>query len=56
MTTTVSNHLPDLEEEGVIQGFTPRINYDALGFDVTAVIQLKGEDTSDSISKMGHVN
>ncbi|MFC4987347.1 HTH-type transcriptional regulator Lrp [Saliphagus infecundisoli] len=41
--TTVSNHLSDLEEEGVIEGFTPRLNYDALGFDVTAVIQLKVE-------------
>ncbi|WP_114578388.1 HTH-type transcriptional regulator Lrp [Saliphagus sp. LR7] len=44
--TTVSNHLSDLEEEGVIQGFTPRINYDALGFDVTAVIQLKVEGSA----------
>ncbi|WP_114579212.1 HTH-type transcriptional regulator Lrp [Saliphagus sp. LR7] len=41
--TTVSNHLSDLEEEGVIQGFIPRLNYDTLGFDVTAVIQLKVE-------------
>ncbi|MFC4989372.1 HTH-type transcriptional regulator Lrp [Saliphagus infecundisoli] len=44
--TTVSNHLSDLEEEGVIQGFTPQINYDALGFDVTAVIQLKVEGSA----------
>lgn len=44
--TTVSNHLSDLEEEGVIQGFTPRLNYDALGFDVTAVIQLKVEGSA----------
>ena len=41
--TTVSNHLSDLEEEGVIEGYTPRVNYDALGYDVTAVIQLKVE-------------
>jgi DNA-binding Lrp family transcriptional regulator len=41
--TTVSNHLSDLEEEGVIDGYTPRVNYDALGYDVTAVIQLKVE-------------
>ena len=41
--TTVSNHLSDLEEEGIIQGFTPRVDYDAVGFDVTAVIQLKVE-------------
>jgi DNA-binding Lrp family transcriptional regulator len=41
--TTVSNHLRDLEEEGVIEGYTPKVNYDALGYDVTAVIQLKVE-------------
>ena len=44
--TTVSNHLRDLEDEGVIDGYTPRINYDALGYDVTAVIQLKVEGSS----------
>ena len=41
--TTVSNHLSDLEEEGVIEGYTPRVDYDALGYDVTAVIQLQVE-------------
>ncbi|RBI60845.1 Lrp/AsnC family transcriptional regulator [halophilic archaeon] len=41
--TTVSNHLTELEEAGVVQGFTPRVDYDALGYDVTAVIQLKVE-------------
>ena len=41
--TTVSNHLSDLEEDGVIEGYTPKINYNELDFDVTAVIQLKVE-------------
>ncbi|WP_394742915.1 HTH-type transcriptional regulator Lrp [Natronococcus roseus] len=41
--TTVSNHLSDLEEEGVIRGYTPIIDYDAAGYDVTAVMQLKVE-------------
>lgn len=41
--TTVSNHLNDLEANGVIDGYTPVINYDELGYDVTAVIQLKVE-------------
>jgi len=41
--TTVSNHLGDLEEAGVIEGYSPRVNYDRLGYDVTAVIQLKVE-------------
>ncbi|MDG5758697.1 HTH-type transcriptional regulator Lrp [Natronococcus sp. A-GB1] len=41
--TTVSNHLSDLEDEGVIEGYTPRVNYDAVGYDVTAIIQLQVE-------------
>ncbi|WP_440763333.1 HTH-type transcriptional regulator Lrp [Natronorubrum sp. DTA7] len=41
--TTVSNHLSDLEEEGVIEGYTPKVNYDAVGYDVTAIMQLKAE-------------
>lgn len=44
--TTVSNHLSDLEEENVIQGYTPIVDYDAVGYDVTAVIQLKTEGTA----------
>jgi len=41
--TTVSNHISDLEEEGVIEGYTPAVDYGAVGYDVTAVIQLKVE-------------
>ena len=41
--TTVSNHLQDLEEEGVIRGYSPSVDYDRLGYDVTAVVQLKVE-------------
>ncbi|MFC5971468.1 HTH-type transcriptional regulator Lrp [Halomarina salina] len=41
--TTVSNHLKDLESSGVIEGYTPVVNYDAVGYDVTAVVQLKVE-------------
>ncbi|MFC4550361.1 MULTISPECIES: HTH-type transcriptional regulator Lrp [Halorussus] len=41
--TTVSNHLKDLEEEGIIDGYTPKVDYDALGYDVTAIVQLKVE-------------
>ena len=44
--TTVSNHLRDLEDEGVIEGYTPIVNYDELGYDVTAVIQLKVEGSA----------
>ncbi|NGM68138.1 Lrp/AsnC family transcriptional regulator [Natronolimnobius sp. AArcel1] len=53
--TTISNHLSDLEDEGVIEGYTPRVNYDAVGYDVTAVIQLQVEgnalpDVTDTLS------
>jgi DNA-binding Lrp family transcriptional regulator len=41
--TTVSNHLSDLEDEGIIRGYTPKIDYNALGYDVTAILQLKVE-------------
>ncbi|MFU8868129.1 HTH-type transcriptional regulator Lrp [Natronococcus sp.] len=44
--TTVSNHLSDLEDEGVIEGYTPIVNYDAAGYDVTAVMQLKAEGSA----------
>ncbi|MCU4926620.1 Lrp/AsnC family transcriptional regulator [Halobacteria archaeon AArc-dxtr1] len=54
--TTISNHLSDLEEEGVIEGYTPRVDYDAVGYDVTAVIQLQVEgdalpDITDTLSE-----
>ncbi|WP_226042049.1 HTH-type transcriptional regulator Lrp [Natrinema sp. DC36] len=44
--TTVSNHLSDLEEEGVIEGYTPKVDYEAVGYDVTAVMQLKAEGSA----------
>jgi DNA-binding Lrp family transcriptional regulator len=44
--TTVSNHLSDLEEEGVIEGYVPVVNYEEVGFDVTAIIQLKVEGSA----------
>lgn len=44
--TTVSSHLSDLEEAGIIRGFEPRIDYEALGYDVTAVLELKVEGSA----------
>ena len=41
--TTVSNHLHELEAEGAVQGYSPIVDYDKLGYDVTAVLQLKIE-------------
>jgi len=52
--TTVSNHLGDLEDESVIGGYTPRINYTELGYDVTAVVQLKleGDAIPEVVSRL----
>lgn len=44
--TTVSNHLSDLEERGVIRGYSPDVDYDKLGYDVTAILQLKVEGSA----------
>ncbi|QGN08044.1 Lrp/AsnC family transcriptional regulator [Halorhabdus sp. CBA1104] len=44
--TTVSNHLSDLEEQGIIQGYTPRVDYGEIGYDVTAILQLKVEGSA----------
>ena len=41
--TTVSNHLDDLESAGVIQGYSPQVDYEALGYGVTAIIHLNIE-------------
>ncbi len=44
--TTVSNHISDLEEQGIIRGYAPIVDYGKLGYDVTAVIQLKVEGSA----------
>lgn len=44
--TTVSNHLSTLEEEGIIEGYTPKVDYDKIGYDVTAILQLKVEGSA----------
>lgn len=44
--TTVSNHLSDLEEEGIIKGYTTKVDYDKIGYDVTAILQLKVEGSA----------
>ncbi len=39
--TTISNHLNDIEEQGIITGYIPVVDYEKIGYDVTAIIQLK---------------
>ena len=44
--TTVSNHVNDLESQGIIQGYTPILDYGELGYDVTAITHLKVEGSA----------
>jgi len=44
--TTVSNHLEALEAERIIDGYTPIIDYNELGYDVTAIMHLKVEGSA----------
>jgi len=58
--TTVSNHISDLEEQGIIEGYVPEVDYGELGYDVTAVIQLKVEgsalpEITDRLSEHTHM-
>ena len=41
--TTVTKRLSDLEDSGVIESYMPTVDYDALGYDVTAVFRLSVE-------------
>ena len=58
--TTVSNHIADLEDKNIIRGYVPLVDYNALGYDVTAIIQLKVEgsalpDITDRLSNHHHI-
>lgn len=52
--STVSNHLDDMLEEGVIKRFKPAIDYEKLGFDLTAItkIQAKGSEIKDIVERL----
>lgn len=41
--TTISNHLKEMEEEGIIKGFKPELNYPELGYTVTSILMIKAE-------------
>ena len=41
--TTVSQHLDALRERGVVRGFKPVLDYEKLGYGITAVIQIKAQ-------------
>lgn len=44
--TTISNYIADLENDEIIEGYTPIVNYGEIGYDITAIVQLKIEGES----------
>jgi len=59
--STIANRLKRMENIGIIERFVPVINYEKIGFDLTAVINLKithGKliETQKIISKDKHVS
>ncbi|KUJ99636.1 MAG: Transcription regulator, Lrp/AsnC family, partial [Thermococcales archaeon 44_46] len=40
---TVYNRIKRLEEEGIIRGFVPKLDYAKLGYDLTAIIGVKAQ-------------
>jgi len=61
--TTISNHLNDMEEEGIVEGFKPVLDYNKLGYTVTSVLMIKAEgdrlkglvDELDGMDSLLHV-
>jgi len=41
--STVSNRFHRLQDDGIIEGFRPVLDYEALGFDLTAIIEVKAD-------------
>ncbi|MFB6214298.1 MAG: Lrp/AsnC ligand binding domain-containing protein [Candidatus Bipolaricaulia bacterium] len=52
--STVSNHLDGMLEEGTIKRFKPAVDYEKLGFDLTAItkIQAKGREITDIVERL----
>ncbi|WP_461866486.1 Lrp/AsnC family transcriptional regulator [Thermococcus sp.] len=40
---TVYNRIKRMEENGIILGFTPKLNYEKLGYELTAIIGIKAQ-------------
>ena len=59
--STISNRVKRLEKEGIIEGYIPVINKQKIGYDLTAVINIKlthGKliEVQEKISKNNHVS
>ena len=42
-TTTISKHLKQLEDSGIIRGYKPVVDYQKLGFEQTTIIKIKAK-------------
>ncbi|WP_456394984.1 Lrp/AsnC family transcriptional regulator [Thermococcus sp.] len=57
---TVYNRLKRMEERGIILGFAPKLNYEKLGYELTAIIGIKAQgkkiiEIEREIAKNEHV-
>ncbi|AEH23924.1 transcriptional regulator, AsnC family [Pyrococcus yayanosii CH1] len=57
---TIYNRVKRLEEEGVIEGFYPKLNYEKVGYDLTVIIGIKAQgkrirDIEREIARDEHV-
>ena len=52
--STVSNHLEGMTQNGIIKRFKPVVDYEKLGFDMTAItkIQAKGSEITDIVKRL----
>ena len=52
--STVSSHLEGMLEEGLVKRFKPAVDYEKLGFDLTAItkIQAKGREITDIVERL----
>lgn len=59
-TSTVASRVRKMEEEGVITGFRPQIDYEELGFELTAMIDIRAEaemipEVAEGLQGLGRV-
>lgn len=51
--TTVSYHLENLEEKGIITGYKPVVNYEEIGYSVTGILHLNvNGDPEDLVNQL----
>jgi DNA-binding Lrp family transcriptional regulator len=53
-TSTATKRLARLEDDGVVEGYQPDVNYEAFGYEVTAVFRLdvEGDGLADVVDEL----